>query len=105
MEKLNRISVFSFAKFRTILGVLIGLVCGILYAFGGLVIDALVSLQVLSPTAMSTPGLSFGTILAFGALVGMPLILGSIGLVLGVVEAVLYNLYASWFGGIKVDLG
>ncbi|MTI20678.1 hypothetical protein E1176_06565 [Fulvivirga sp. RKSG066] len=102
MERLKKVSVWSFAKFQTVLGALIGLVCGILYAFGGLVIDALVSAGVLSPEAMSTPGLSIGTLLAFGALIGMPVIFGFFGMILGILEALLYNQYAKWFGGIRI---
>ena len=36
---------------------------------------------------MGTPGLSYGTILAFGALLGMPLIFGGLGVLLGAVIA------------------
>ena len=83
---------------------LFGLICGILYAFGGLVIDILVSMNILSATSMSTPGLSYGSLLAFGALIAMPAIGISIGLLVGLVESLLYNFYQKWFGGIKVDL-
>ncbi|MCF7560137.1 DUF3566 domain-containing protein [Sabulilitoribacter multivorans] len=103
MEKIKRIGVFSFAKFQTLLGGLIGLVLGILYSFGGLIIDMLVSWDILSATTMETPGLSYGTILAFGALIGMPAIFAVAGFFLGILEAILYNLFARWFGGVKID--
>jgi len=102
MEKLKKIGVFSFAKFQAFLGALIGLICGILYSFGGLIIDVLVSMELLSSVDMSTPGLSYGTVLAFGALIGMPILFASAGFLLGLVEAVLYNLFARWFGGIRI---
>ena len=54
-----------------------GLVCGILYAFGGALIDLL------------TVGLNAGTLMAFGALVGMPLIFAALGFVFGWVIALL----------------
>jgi len=101
MEISNRIRVFSFAKFQTVLGALIGLICGILYSFGGLIIDILVSKGWI--TTQKTPGLSYGTVLAFGALIGMPIIGATIGFLLGLVEAILYNLFAKWLGGIKID--
>ena len=104
MGKIKRIKVFQLAKFQAILLTLIGLICGVLYSFGGLIIDTLVSAGILSSTTMSTPGLSYGTILAFGALVGMPLIFGVSGFILGLFEAVLYNLTAKWFGGFKIAL-
>ena len=103
MEKIKKIGVFSFAKFQALVGALIGLICGILYSFGGLIIDVLVSGGLLSSAAMETPGLSYGTVLAFGALVGMPVIFATAGFLLGLVEAILHNLFARWFGGIKID--
>jgi len=51
-----------------------------------------------------TPGLSYGTVLAFGALIGMPVLFATFGSVFGFLEAILYNLFAHWFGGIKLDL-
>ena len=89
MKHLKRINVFQFAIFQAVLMALIGMLCGMLYSFGGLLIDTSVALGVLSSEAMSTPGLSFGTVLAFGALIGMPVIFAVAGFLLGIVEAVL----------------
>lgn len=96
MVLIRKLEVFSFAKFQAILLGLIGLVCGIIYSFGGFVADTLVSLRLVSTP--ETPGLSLGTLLAFGALIGMPLIFALTGYFLGVVEALLYN-YATRFLG------
>jgi hypothetical protein len=104
MNKIKKIGVFSFARFQAILAGFIGLVCGILYSFGGLIIDVLVSLAILSPISMETPGLSYGTILAFGALLGIPVIFMIAGFLLGIIEAILYNIFARWFGGLKIDV-
>ncbi len=101
MEKLKNINLFYFAIFQSFLFGLVGLLAGILYSFGGLAIDTLVSLNWI--TSNETPGLSYGTILAFGALIGMPLIFAGIGFILGIVEAMLYNLFARWFGGITIS--
>ncbi len=98
MKYRNKLRILSFAKFQALLFTLIGLLCGVFYAFGGVFIDALVSLDYLSSEAMHTPGLSFGTVLAFGALIGMPLIGGVIGFFTGMVEAILYNIFAKWIG-------
>jgi len=81
----------------------LGLVAGILYSFGGLVIDVLVSIGWISSASAATPGLSLGTVLAFGALVGMPIIFATFGFILGLVEAFLYNLFTRLFGGIEID--
>jgi hypothetical protein len=78
------------------------LILGILYSFGGLLIDALVTIGWI--TSKETPGLSYGTILAFGALIGIPIIFAVFGLFIGLIGAILYNLFAKWFGGIEIDL-
>ena len=101
MEKLRKLRVFSFVKFHAVMGTLIGLLCGILYSFGGLIIDVLVSRGWV--TSQETPGLSYGTLLAFGALIGMPIIGATLGFLLGLIEAILYNVFAKWLGGIKLD--
>jgi len=98
---MKKIKILSFAKFQAFLASLIGLIAGILYAFGGLIIDTLVSMGWI--TYPSTPGLSFGTVLAFGALIGMPIISAAFGFVLGLIEAFLFNILARWFGWINLD--
>ncbi len=96
---MERLDVFAFSKLQSFLMALVGLVFGIIYSFGGLAVDTLVTLELISTS--ETPGLSFGTLLAFGALIGMPLIFAAAGFILGILEAVLYNLFAKWFPGFK----
>ncbi len=103
MKKYRKINVFALAKFQAVLLLLVGLLCGILYSFGGLLIDVLVSLDFLSPIAMETPGLSYGTILAFGALIGMPVIFATLGFLLGILEALLYNIFTKWFHFLRLE--
>jgi hypothetical protein len=43
-------------------------------------------------------------VLAFGALIGMPIIFATFGFIVGLIEAFLYNLFARWFGGIVLDI-
>jgi len=101
VKRIKKIGKLSFAKFQAFLAALIGLVCGILYSFGGLIIDTLVTLGWITST--ETPGLSYGTVLAFGALIGMPIIFAIVGFISGIVTAILYNFYAKWFGGVRID--
>ncbi len=54
---------------------ILGLICGVLYSFGGLAYD------------LTTTGLNRGTALAFLALLGMPLAFGLVGFVLGALGA------------------
>lgn len=102
MKRIKKIGVLSFAKFQAFLGLIFGLILGIIYAFGGLLIDVLVSLEWI--TSNETPGLSYGSILAFGALIGMPLILSCIGFILGILEAIFYNFTTKWFDGLNLEI-
>ncbi|WP_411894422.1 hypothetical protein [Winogradskyella sp. A2] len=101
MEKIKKIGVFSFAKFQAFMGLLIGLVFGVIYSIGGLIIDSLVTLEWI--TSNETPGLSYGTVLAFGALIGMPLIGVIAGYIFGIIQAFLFNLSSKWYGGINLN--
>jgi len=103
MKHLKKIDIFQFAVFQAVLIALIGMLCGILYSFGGFFIDLFVSLGLLSSERMFTPGLSFGTILAFGALIGMPIIFAIVGFLLGILEAILYNVFTRLFGSLNID--
>jgi hypothetical protein len=103
MAKVKKMGVLSFAKLQVVIMAIVGLIAGILYSFGGLIIDALVSIGWVSSASASTPGLGFGTVLAFGALIGMPIIFATFGFIVGLIEAFLYNLFARWFGGIEID--
>ena len=91
----------NFAKFQAVLASLIGLLAGIIYSCGGLIVDALVTIGWI--TFPSTPGLSIGTVLAFGALLGMPIIFATFGYILGMIEAFLFNILANSFVGITID--
>lgn len=102
MKKIKKVGVLSLAKFQGVMFGLIGLVMGFVYSFGGLAIDILVSNGTI--TSAETPGLSFGTLLAFGALIGMPLLFGAYGFITGAVGAFFYNLVVKWTGGIEIEL-
>jgi len=90
MAKINKLGVFSFAKFQAALFALLGLVAGIIYSFGGLVYDLL------------TIGLNWGTALAFLALIGMPVMFAIIGYSIGIIESLFYNLLVSRFYTIEL---
>lgn len=92
MKKCKSLNLFGLAKLQAILFGLLGLLAGVLYAFGGLIYD------------LMTIGLNAGTAMAFGALVGMPLIFAVAGFAAGLLEGVLFNLLAGLFGGIDFRL-
>ena len=104
MKKITRIGIWSLAKLQGVLMALFGLFAGILYSFGGLAIDTFVTLGWLSGAAFGTPGLSAGTSLAFGALIGMPFLFGVYGFVLGIVSAILVNFSLKLIGGLNIAI-
>lgn len=90
-----------FLKFQIVMGGIFGLMMGMVYAFGGLIIDTLVSANwMIHP---ETSGLSYGTLLAFGALIGMPIIFAGIGLIVGVFEVLMFNTLSKWLGWIEIN--
>lgn len=92
MLKIRKIKVLSLAKFQAILLSLIGCIAGVIYSIGGLIYDTF------------TVGLSFGTALAFFALMGMPLLFAVVGFIVGLLQGWLFNLFGRWFGGIVINL-
>ena len=101
MVKLQKIGVVSSVKVHVALMGILGLFCGIIYSFGGFIIDILVSVGWVRSS--DTPGLSDGTILAFGALIAMPVLFSLVGFAYGSMAAILYNLVASRVGGIECE--
>lgn len=94
MTTLRPVGVISSVRLLTVGMAALGLMAGMAYSFGGAGFDVLVSVGwVESPSsgAWSTPGVGWGTALAFLALIGMPLIFAACGLVAGAVGAILYN--------------
>jgi len=102
MKKRNKLNILAFAKFQAIFFGLIGLLLGILYFFGGLILDVSVSMNWLQ--SEETTGLSYGTFLAFGALILMPLIGVLIGFFTGIIEALLYTIWTQWMSSIQINL-
>lgn len=100
MKKLNNINVFEFAKFQGFLMTLVGLFVGVIYSFGGFIVDTLESLQWINTN--ETTGLSYGTLLAFRALIKMSILFGISEFLLGVFRS-LFNLCVKRFINFKVN--
>ncbi len=92
MARMRRIGVLFSAKLHAIAMGCIGLMLGVLYSFGGLIYELI------------TGTLNSGTILAFLALIGMPLMFAAEGFVAGGIVAILYNFTERWTGGITLDV-
>ncbi len=88
------------------IGVLsVGKVVGCLYALLGLIIGGLFSLISLVGAAAGGPDAGLAALLlGGGAIIIFPILYGVIGFVGGIVSAALYNLVASFTGGIEIEL-
>ena len=98
MAKSRKLGVLSLAKLLAGLMAFVGLIAGISYSFGGATIDVLVSKGWI--TSASTPGVGWGTALAFLALIAMPSIFATFGLIAGATGAFLNNLVAGRVSGL-----
>lgn len=101
MMRSKKIRLVPFLKLQAVIWGLLGLLVGIFYSFGGLFIDSLVSLGWISTN--ETPGLSYGTVLAFGALIGMPVIFIVFGLVTSLIGGLLFNVLSKWLGWVSTN--
>lgn len=93
MNTLIDVKIFALARFQALLLTLVGLLCGILYAFGGAIFDV-----------VTTGALNTGSALAFLALIGMPIIFGLSGYMLGLIEGVLIRIFRRWLTKIETGL-
>lgn len=97
MIKIKRIGVLSLGK-----------VFGILYALMGLIIGAIITLvSLFAAVAFSrytTAGIG-GMFFGIGSVIILPILYGIMGCIAGMITAFLYNLIASWVGGVEVEAG
>ncbi|MBS1266800.1 MAG: hypothetical protein MAG795_00769 [Candidatus Woesearchaeota archaeon] len=85
----------------------LGKVFAVLYAILGLIVGVFMTLFSLIGAAV---GMQESTSMLGGAIVGIfsiilvPIIYGAMGFVSGLIMALLYNLVASWVGGLEVEI-
>ena len=92
MQGSASIGVISSAARQAAVMAVVGLIAGFFYSFGGAAVDVLVTKGVI--TSASTPGVSWGTALAFLALISMPAYFAVFGFAAGAIGAFLYGLVA-----------
>jgi uncharacterized membrane protein YeaQ/YmgE (transglycosylase-associated protein family) len=86
---MHKIKLIKFAKKQAIITGLAGIVAGLIYSVGGFFVDLFVSLGWI--TSSETPGLSYGTVLAFLAIPLMPIYFVVFGFVTGLIGGFIYN--------------
>ncbi len=93
--ELKKIRILSLAKITCILGVIYGLVSGILVSFIYSKSELLASLGIQLPAAVTTLG--------YKSIIVLPILYGIIYFIAGIILAFVYNLLASWVGGINLE--
>jgi uncharacterized membrane protein (DUF485 family) len=91
MQEVKSVDVISLAKIKAIFGIVVGLICGIVFAIIGGGIGF----------AKGLPGVEVFGILS---IVMFPITLAICGLIGGAIIALLYNFFADRMGGIQVNL-
>ncbi len=81
-------------------------VAGVLYGLMGLIFGAIISAISLVGGALAPKGDGgmIGMLFGAAAIVVLPIFYGLLGFVMSLVSAALYNLVASWVGGVELDL-
>jgi len=98
MMRIKRIRIGPAARVVGFLFALIGLIFGEVAAF--LATRLQIDLPHLSDEIMGIP---LHAALGLASLLVIPLIYGLLGLLLGALLAMMYNLTAGWFGGIEIE--
>ena len=92
---LKRIAPLSLAKISGVLYAIIGFLVGCVFALISLVGGAL---------SQQMGGRAFGAVFGVGAVILFPIMYGAFAFIASLISAWLYNLLASWVGGIEVEL-
>lgn len=84
-------------------------VLGVLYTFLGLIIGGIVAVVTLLGAGLGiadpeVQGSMLGVVFGVGAVVFLPLLYGTMGVIGGLIVGALYNLVAGIVGGIEVDI-
>jgi hypothetical protein len=95
MTVVKRIAPWSAFKVVAVIYAIVGLVIGILYALAMLANFAL-------PGVTQAPR---GAVVGVFAVVLFPILYGIVAGVIGAASALVYNLAASWVGGLEIDIG
>lgn len=97
----KRIGVWSLAKMYGALSAGMGLIFGAIFALFSLVGSGLAAVAAEEGEAM---GAFFGMLFGAGAVIFMPLFYGLMGVVMGAISAIIYNLAARFVGGLRLEV-
>ncbi len=97
--QIKRVGVLSVAKIFTIILAAFGLLIGLIY---GLVLMTIGAAQM--SMRGGGPGVGFGIVGGFMAIIFVPIFYGAIGFISGLIYGVVYNFAAGVVGGIELEL-
>ena len=101
MMKVKRFGILSVANISGILLAVTGLVFGLLYAL-------IFAIMYIAEGGMYSDFSEFGDFgigfMAVIFIIIIPVFYGVLGFLMGLIGAALYNVFAGWIGGIKVEL-
>ncbi|PIN78795.1 hypothetical protein COV16_05560 [Candidatus Woesearchaeota archaeon CG10_big_fil_rev_8_21_14_0_10_34_8] len=89
-------------KIKKICVLSLGKILGVLYAFIGLIIGAIISL--VSVIFHSGSSSFFEGLFGIGSIIFLPVFYGVLGFLGGLISAALYNIVASWMGGLEIEV-
>lgn len=99
-REIKKVDPFSLAKVLGLLYALLGVIIGLMFAaFGSILADFPMAQNDEATQTM------FSTFFGIGSIIFFPILYGIIGLVAGILMAVLYNLVAQWVGGVTIEVG
>jgi len=93
--ELKKIGILSLAKIAGLFGIIYGLISGILLSFVYSKLDILTAAGMQLPTTLTTLG--------YKSIIVLPILNGIIYFIAGIILAFIYNLLASWIGGINLE--
>ncbi|MDO8516932.1 MAG: hypothetical protein Q7S33_02300 [Nanoarchaeota archaeon] len=97
MQEIKKLGSLSIAKISGLFGVLYGFVVGVMIG--------VISTMYNSPTYATALGADYTAYSTMGwaALIIMPILMGVLYFIAGIVMSVIYNLFAKQIGGIEVE--
>jgi hypothetical protein len=97
VKEIFKIRVWTMAKIWGFSAAILGLIIGIFVGFIMFFVGSFLGTD-------NNFSKYFGATLGIAGFVFMPLFIGLTGFIFGASIAFLYNVFASWFGGIKIEL-
>jgi hypothetical protein len=92
-------------KYITNIGIFsLGKIFGAVYGIMGLIFGAILTITSIGMGSMMEDSGMAGLALGIGAIVALPIFYGIMGLVVGILTALVYNIVAGFIGGLEIEV-